>query len=181
MSNQSADLLNMRDKNNSKSGKILKTQANASDKNIKKLPAIFASGLNGDGTMDTAAANGFELFTRFAYCQSLLYKAWVEASDELARNLAKSVNHDHNISKEITSLYIDTFEETFTSLFRSPEFASNLGKLLNSLMGCIKEKDNASEIFLNGLSRILENLKLEKEERITSGEVVRLNFDNKAR
>ncbi len=160
MSNQSIDLLNMRDKNNSNS-QTLKVHSKADDKNIGEHPAVFTTDLNGHTNMDTATGSGFELLTRFAYCQALLYKAWVEASDKLAGKVTESVNHDLNNSKELASLYIDTFEETFTDLFRSPEFASNLARLLNSLTECIKQKDNISEIFLNSLSKIPANSKQE--------------------
>jgi len=162
MSNPATDLLNTRDKNNSKSHKTLNLLSNTDDKNIEKL--IFTSGLDGHASVDVATANGFELFTRFAYCQALLYKAWVEASDELASKVTKSIDLDHNNSKELTSLYIDTFEKVFTNLFKSPEFASNLGKLLNSLMECIKEKDNVSKIFLS-LPKIPENPKNRKRSK----------------
>ena len=148
-----------------------KTRTKAGDKNIREYPAIFTSNLDGYTNIDTATANGFELFTRFTYCEALLYKAWVEASDTLADKVTKSINRDLNNSKDHTSLYIDTFEETFTDLFRSPEFASNLSKLLDSLMEIIKEKDNISEIFLNSLPRIPENSKDRKRLKDDMNEV----------
>lgn len=147
MPSESVNLLNVHGKNDSKS-KSLKT-AKVDNKNTEKQPTILTSDLNGHNGLDAAATNGFEFFTRLAYCQALLYKSWVETADELASNVAKSANPSNNNSKELTSLYIDAFEEKFTDLFRSPEFASNLGKLLNCLMVCIKEKDDISEIFLN--------------------------------
>lgn len=152
MSNRAVDLLNMPDENNSKPHKRLKTRSRTCDKNVERELATFANNLNGHIGMDTVTANGFEFFTRFAYCQALLYKAWVEASDRLASKMTESTNHErnNNSKEELTSLYIDTFEEIYTDLLRSPEFASSLGKLLNSLMGCIKETDNVSGTFLNG-------------------------------
>ncbi len=88
-----------------------------------------------------AMDNLFKLLTRFGYCQALLYKAWVEASSEIESTVVKKKDINNNNTEESNSLYIDTFEEKFTTLFQSPEFASNASKLLNSLVECIKQRD----------------------------------------
>lgn len=136
----------------------------------------MTSDLNGHKGMSAAGANGFEFFTRLVYCQALLYKTWAETSDELAQ-MTKSIDPNPHDSKKRTSLYINIFEEKFTNLFRSPEFASNMGKLLNSLLECIKEKDNISRIFLNNLPKISADLKLEKSKNDMK-KVGEVNFDN---
>ena len=163
MSDQSIDSLNMYEQNNCKSPKTLKASSKTADKGIGERQKVFGYNLNEQNAIDATTTNGFEFFTRFAYCQALLYKAWVEASDELANKVPKSMNRHAN-SKEATSLYIDTFEETFTNLFRSPQFVSNLGKLLNCFMEHIKANNDMPGVFLNSLSKIQENL----ETRINS-------------
>lgn len=79
-------------------------------------------------------AIGFELFSRFAYHQMLLYKAYIEASEKAAGKIGKIARNDSNVN----SLYIDIFEETFTNMFKSNEYSANLGKLMNSLMKWIR-------------------------------------------
>lgn len=163
MSDQSADLLNIREQNNSESHRTSNILPETTDKSIAELQKVLALYLNEHNNIDTTTANGLEFFTRFAYCQALLYKAWVEASDSLANKLTKSSN-PNNDSNELTSLYIDTFEETFTSLFRSPQFAWNMGKLLNSLIEHIKTNSDVSEIVLDSLTKIQGKMELNKEQ-----------------
>ncbi len=164
MPDQSIDSLNISEQNNCKSHETLKASSKTADKGIGERQKVFRYDLNEQNTIDATTTNGFEFFTRFAYCQALLYKAWVEASDELANKVPKSMNHHAN-SKETTSLYIDTFEETFTNLFRSPQFVSNLGKLLNSLMEHIKANNDMPRVFLNSLSEIQKNLEPSKNSK----------------
>ena len=87
---------------------------------------------------------GFEFFTRFTYCQALLFKSWVEASDQVAKKLP-DVKRDSKNSKEISTLHIKIYEETFTNLFKSPEYASNLGKMINASMSLIRNYKVVSE------------------------------------
>lgn len=87
---------------------------------------------------------GLEFFTRFTYCQTLLFKSWIEASDQVAKKLP-SVKRDSKNSKEIYALYIKTYEETFTNLFKSPEYASNLGKMINASMVLIRNSKTISK------------------------------------
>jgi len=159
MSNQSIKMLNARNKNNSRSHKSLKKASQTSNNDIEGDQPMGINKQNGHDIMNTTMVNGKELFTRLAYCQALLYKAWVEAADDLTNKVTKTKANNLDNSKDLTSLYIDTFEEKFTNLFKSPEFASNLCKLLNALMQSIREKDNISKIFLNTLPKTadLEN------------------------
>ncbi len=77
-----------------------------------------------------------EFCTRFAYCQVLLFKSWVEASDKLMKKVQAEKMDQRNI--DIQSLYVDIHEEIFTNLFKSPEYASNLGRMVNASMNMIK-------------------------------------------
>lgn len=77
-----------------------------------------------------------EFFTRFACCQVLLFKSWVEASDKLMKKVQVEKTDQGNI--DIQSLYVDIHEEIFTNLFKSPEYASNLGRMINASMSLIK-------------------------------------------
>lgn len=172
MLDQSTDLLNMREQNNSKSHKTSNILPETTDKSIAELQKVLALYLNeNNNNIDAKTANGLEFVTRFAYCQVLLYKAWVEASDVLANKLTNS-SHPNNDSSELTSLYIDTFEETFTSLFRSPQFAWNIGKLLNSLIENIKNNNDMSETFLDSLTKIQEKIERNKEQGINGKNVL---------
>ena len=87
---------------------------------------------------------GLEFFTRFTYGQALLFKSWVEASDQVAKKLP-AVKRDSKNSKEIYTLYIKTYEETFTNLFKSPEYASNLGKMIDASMALIRNSKAVSK------------------------------------
>jgi hypothetical protein len=99
-------------------------------------------------------ASGLEFLKRVGYCQALLYKAWVEASDEVARKV-RNISNDAGNSKELLPLYVNTFEEKFTNLFRSPEFSLNVSKILASLMESIRTNDgNNPAFFLSQLSGI---------------------------
>lgn len=83
-----------------------------------------------------AVADRSEFFTAFAYCQALIFKSWIEASDKLIKKIqAKKEDRE---SSEIPSLYIDIHEEIFTTLFKSSEYAANLGRLINSSMLIMK-------------------------------------------
>jgi hypothetical protein len=77
-----------------------------------------------------------EFFTRFACCQTLLFKSWVEASDKLMKKVQAEKIDQKNA--DIQSLYVDIHEEIFTNLFKSPEYASNLGGMINASMVMIK-------------------------------------------
>jgi hypothetical protein len=141
MHNQPTTSSNMSKKN--KPHKTPKTRVPA--KNAKKWSSLFAINLNKRTNADPATSNGFELFTRFAYCQALLYKAWVEASDKVANEMTR-VGEQDNKDSNVISLYVDTFEDVFTNLFRSPEFSLNASKLLNSLMEYSKNGDDIAKI-----------------------------------
>lgn len=170
MLDQSVDLLNIGEQNNSESHKTSNILPETTDKSIAKLQKVLALYLNEHNNIDTTTANGLEFFTRFAYWQALLYKTWVEASDVLANKLTKSSN-PNNDSNELTPLYIDTFEETFTSLFRSPQFAWNMGKLLNSLIEHIKTNGDMSEIVLDSLTKIQGKMEPNKEQKVNGKNV----------
>ncbi|MEM2760862.1 MAG: hypothetical protein QXU32_11080 [Nitrososphaerales archaeon] len=134
--------------------------------NIEKVLMDFLS--LGSEHDDALRSNGTEVLTRFAYCQALLYKAWVDASDEIADKLTKSTNKNKN-PKDLTALYIETFETRFTELFRTPEFMSNLSRLLDSLMEQMKANNVMLETFQDNLT-ILKNLKTDKtNDLITNG------------
>jgi hypothetical protein len=78
-------------------------------------------------------ASSVEFFRSFVYCQTLLCKSWLEASDKLTKKV--------QIEKEnldISSAYVDVHEEIFTTLFKSPEYASNLGRMINASMVMMK-------------------------------------------
>ncbi len=141
MHNQPTTFSNMSKKN--KPHKTPKTKVFA--KNAKKWSSLFDIDLSKHTDADPVTTNVFELFTRFAYCQALLYKAWVEASDKVASEMTR-VGEQISTNSNISSLYIDTFEDAFTNLFRSPEFALNAGKLLNSLMEYTKNRSDISKI-----------------------------------
>lgn len=83
-----------------------------------------------------------EFFTRFTYCQTLLFKSWVEASDQVSKKLPTVKS---GLKNSISTLYIKIYEETFTNLFKSPEYASNLGKMINASMALIRNYNIASE------------------------------------
>lgn len=78
-------------------------------------------------------ASSMEFFRSFAYCQTLLCKSWLEASDKLTNKVR--VGEENS---EISSVYVDIHEEIFTSLFKSPEYASNLGRMINASMIMMK-------------------------------------------
>jgi hypothetical protein len=83
-----------------------------------------------------------EFLTRFTYCQAMLFKSWVEASDQIAKKLPTIKKDSKN---SIPALYIKICEETFTSLFKSSEYASNLGKMINASMSLIRNYSTVSE------------------------------------
>lgn len=78
-------------------------------------------------------ASSMEFFMSFAYCQTLLCKSWLEASDKLTKEVRAEKEHS-----EIPSAYVDVHEEIFTNLFKSPEYASNLGRMINASMMMMK-------------------------------------------
>ncbi|MDE1826951.1 MAG: hypothetical protein KGH99_02820 [Thaumarchaeota archaeon] len=82
-----------------------------------------------------AVADRSEFFTAFAYCQALIFKSWIEASDKLVKRMQAEKGQE---SSEIPSLYVDIHEEIFTTLFKSPEYASNLGRMINASMLVMK-------------------------------------------
>lgn len=94
----------------------------------------------------------FELLTRLAYCQSMLFKAWFEACDKLAKS-AETTNYGEN-AKINNSYYIDTFEKVFTDLFSSDEFASSISKLLNAVLKCIREGSEMSQLLLGDVHKL---------------------------
>ncbi|MGI0065298.1 MAG: poly(R)-hydroxyalkanoic acid synthase subunit PhaE, partial [Nitrosotalea sp.] len=77
-----------------------------------------------------------EFFTRLTCCQALLFKSWVEASNKLIKKI--QIEKGNRKSPDIPSLYINIHEEVFTNLFKSPEYASNLGKMINASMSIMK-------------------------------------------
>ncbi|MGH9923288.1 MAG: hypothetical protein ACRD38_11110 [Nitrososphaerales archaeon] len=154
-----------------------KTQLSSKDnKDVEKGLGVLSNYLNGHNHTDATTAHGFELLRRLAYCQAQLYKAWIEASDEVADRLAEMKDLEYG-SKELTSLCINTFEEKFTMLFKSPEFASNMGKMLNSLIESVRERDEISQAFLDSLSKISENSNFKQNINKLS-EIVEMNRDN---
>src|SRR5574337_1398551 len=85
-----------------------------------------------------AVPNNLEFFTGFAWCQSLLFKSWIEASDRLEKIRAERVDD----ATEISSLYVDVHEEVFTNLFKSQLYASSLGRMINASMLIMKNWQN---------------------------------------
>lgn len=90
-----------------------------------------------ENTPDVVAGK-FEFFTGLAWCQTLLYKSWIEASDKLVKLRAERVDD----TAEISSLYVDVHEDVFTNLFKSQLYASNLGKMINASMLMMKNWQN---------------------------------------
>lgn len=78
-------------------------------------------------------ASSMEFFRSFAYCQTLLCKSWLEASDKLTKKVRAEKEN-----LEISSAYVDVHEEVFTNLFKSSEYASNLGRMINASMIMMK-------------------------------------------
>lgn len=78
-------------------------------------------------------ASSMEFFRSFTYCQTLLWKSWLEASDKLTKQIRIGGENS-----EISSVYVDIHEEIFTNLFKSPEYASNLGRMINASMIMMK-------------------------------------------
>lgn len=101
------------------------------DKKIDKISIETSNQQNST----TRVEPELEFFTRFTYCQTLLFKSWVEASDQVSKKLPTVKSDSKN---SISTLYIKTYEETFTNLFKSPEYASNLGKMINASMVLIR-------------------------------------------
>ncbi len=81
----------------------------------------------------TVLLDKFDFFTGFAWCQALIFKSWLEASDKLVRLQSEMVE-----KKEISSLYVDVHEEVFTNLFKSQLYASSLGRMINASMLILK-------------------------------------------
>ncbi len=133
MSKQVVKMLDASQKNNSVSHKMDKILSKADHENIVKETKLIEN--SNENNNDKITSSGFEFFTRLSYCQAMLYKTWVESSDKASSilSLTKSDN-----KKEITSLHIGIYEDAFTNLFKSSEYASNLGKLLNSAMDYVK-------------------------------------------
>lgn len=80
-----------------------------------------------------ALSGRLEFFTGFAWCQALIFKSWVEASDRLMRSHSEAGQ-----DREVSSLYIDIHEEIFTNLFKSQLYASNVGRMVNASMVMLK-------------------------------------------
>ena len=78
-------------------------------------------------------SSSMDFFMSFAYCQILLCKSWLEALDKLTKKIQKEKENS-----EISSVYVDVHEEIFTNLFKSPEYASNLGRMINASMITMK-------------------------------------------
>lgn len=110
--------------------------------------------------IDDAVLKGLEFFNTAAYCQTMLCKAWLEASDKLVKKM-KVLDNEHGNSADIKSLYIDTFEETFTSLFRSPEYAIGISRMVNSMVECANTN---RELFLDGLGKVLDSSSNKEDE-----------------
>ncbi len=77
-----------------------------------------------------------EFFTGYACCQALIFKSWVEASDKLIKKIQTEKGNQENLG--IPSLYVDIHEDVFTNLFKSSEYASNLGRMINASMLIMK-------------------------------------------
>lgn len=96
-------------------------------------------------------ANGMDFFMGFTYCQTLLCKSWLEASSKLAKKIQAEKENS-----EIPSAYVEVHEEVFTNLFKSPEYASNLGRMINASMTMMKNwkilAQNSSESNDNNFS-----------------------------
>ncbi|MDE1828789.1 MAG: hypothetical protein KGI25_00550 [Thaumarchaeota archaeon] len=85
-----------------------------------------------------AVSDNLEFFTGFAWCQVLIFKSWIEASDKLVKMQAEKGDG----AIEMSSLYVDVHEEIFTNLFKSRLYASNLGRMINASMLMMKNWQN---------------------------------------
>lgn len=136
MGGQTVEILQLKNMGDFKPTKTIRDD----DKKIDRNSAETSSQQNSTTMMEP----GFEFFTRFTYCQALLFKSWIEASDQVTKKLS-TVKRGSKNSKEISTLYIKIHEEIFTNLFKSPEYASNLGKMINASMSLIRNYKTISE------------------------------------
>lgn len=102
------------------------------DENHNKVDMVSV-GVMQEQNSSKVIASSMEFFRSFAYCQTLLWKSWLEASDKLTKKIR--IGEENS---EISSVYVDIHEEIFTNLFKSPEYASNLGRMINASMIMMK-------------------------------------------
>lgn len=153
VSKKSSGSLDARDNDNLMSYKTRNLRSKKRGTDAQRRSPLFHAKHDADISHE-GVASGLELLKRVGYCQALLYKAWVEASDEVAGKL-RNISNDSGSSKELLPLYVNTFEEKFTNLFRSPEFSLNVSRILTSLMESIRTNDgNNPAFFLGQLSGI---------------------------
>jgi hypothetical protein len=134
---QRVDFLN---KENEKDIRIRSFETEVSQKKHEPIQTKSKEDLVEQENQQVVTANRLEFYTRFACCQVLLFKSWIEASDKLIKKIQTEKKNQK--SSEISSLYVDIHEEVFTGLFKSPEYASNLGRMINASMLMIKNYNN---------------------------------------
>lgn len=127
MYKQTYELLSPHEKNNCKSQKL---EALLDQKEIEKTS--IAKNL-ADNSFTKIATSGFEVFMRISCCQSMLYKTWLDASDQVSSKI-QGLAETAITQERISSLHIEVCDDAFTRLFKSSEYASNLGRMINSAM-----------------------------------------------
>lgn len=127
MYKQTYELLSLHEKNNCKSQKLEKL---LDQEEIEKTP--IAKNL-ADDNFTKIVTSGFEVFIGISCCQSMLYKTWLDASDQVSSKI-QGLAETGITQERISSLHIEVCDDVFTSLFKSSEYASNLGRMINSAM-----------------------------------------------
>lgn len=130
---QRVDFVN---KENEEDIRIGSFETRISQENYEPIQTKLEKNLAEQENQLVGTADRLEFFTRFTCCQALLFKSWVEASDKLMKKIQEE--KENQKSSEIPSLYVDIHEEVFTNLFKSPEYASNLGGMINASMWMMK-------------------------------------------
>lgn len=130
---QRVDFLN---KENEKDIRIQSFETEVSQKKHEPIQTKSEENSMGQENQQVVVSDRLEFFTRLTCCQALLFKSWVEASDKLIKKI--QIEKENRKSSDIPSLYIDIHEEIFTNLFKSPEYASNFGRMINASMSIMK-------------------------------------------
>ena len=90
-----------------------------------------------EGYGEQVFSGRLDFFAGVAWCQALIFRSWIEASDKLMKLQSGKVS-----GREIPTLYVDVHEEVFTTLFKSQSYASNLGRAINASMVMLKNWKN---------------------------------------
>ena len=131
MQMQRVDFLN---KDNEKDIEI-KSLRSRYHKNHESIQTQLEENLDEHEKQSPLVRDRLEFFTSFTCCQAMIFKSWIEAYDKLIKKIQVEKESERS---DIPLLYVDIHEEIFSNLFKSTEYASNLGRMINSSMLMMK-------------------------------------------